>query len=304
MLHHRTAFLGIPGTGKSVAGLSYPGVEMHEFGSSEFDTALGFVGRTDILPPVKLDWFDCLSEEEKAKFTNEQVNEVEIGLLTKRARAKNIARYRRYLYGLKKDLLEGKRSELQTIFLDNFTPFSLDFQDYVEIVYGQEFITEKGNFNSIKFSIKYQQEVSDFLRFLVTMPCHVVLSCHVSMTVDEETAAKASFMEDTKKGIRYAKEWTPLIMGKSKYVFTGIFTWAFFLYTEERPGLSTRYFAKLEADSSTVGIGKSRVQPFVNPRQIEFPRCRFYPVFQQALEAYLKEGKLVANPDGRSVGSA
>lgn len=295
---HRTAVLASPGGGKSTLGLSYPGVEQHEFGSSESDTALGFVGRTDILPPLKMDWFDCLTEDERAKFTNEKVDEVEIGILTKRARAKNIAKYRRYLYGLKADLLAGKRPDLKTIFLDNFTPFSLDFQDYVELVYANEFVTKEGNFNSIKFSIKYQQEISDFLRFLVSLPCHVVISCHVSMAVDEETAAKVNFMEDTKRGIRYPKEWQPLIMGKSKYVFTGIFTWAFFLYTEDRPGLPTRYFAKLEADSSTVGIGKSRVQPFVNPRQIEFPKGTFYDTFNAALEAYLKTGQLVANPTG------
>ena len=132
----------------------------------------------------------------------------------------------------------------------------------------------------------------------MSLPCHVVLSCHVSMAVDEETAAKVNFMQDTQKGIRYPKEWQPLIMGKSKYVFTGIFTWAFFLATEERPGLSTRYYAKLEADSSTVGIGKSRVQPFINPRQIEFPRCEFYPVFEVALSTYLQTGNPVANPVG------
>ena len=295
-MFHRVAFLGSPGSGKSTCGLSYPGVEMHEFGSSESDTALGFVGRTDILEPKRFDWFTCLTEVEQAKFTDEKVDEVEVGLLTKRARAKNLARYRRYLYGLKAELQAGKRPELKTIFLDNFTPFSLDFQDYVEVVYANEFMTEKQNFNSIKFSIKYQQEVSDFLRFMVSFPCHVVMSCHVSMAVDEETAAKVNFMEDTKKGIRYPKEWQPLIMGKSKYVFTGIFTWAFFLYTEDRPGLASRYYAKLEADSSTVGIGKSRVQPFMNPRQIEFPKNHFYETFQAALAAYLQTGHPVKNP--------
>jgi len=295
---HKTALLGSPGAGKSTAGLSYPGVEMHEFGSSESDTALSFVGRTDILPPLKMDWFECLTPEEKAKFTDEKVNEVEIGVLTKKARAKNIAKYRRYLYGLRADLAAGKRPELKTIFLDNFTPFSLDFQDYVETIYMSEFVTEKGNFNSIKFSMKYQQEISDFLRFLVSLPCHVVMSCHVSMAVDEETAAKVNFMEDTKKGIRYPKEWQPLIMGKSKYIFTGIFTWAFFLHTEERPGLPTRYIAKLEADSSTVGVGKARIQPFMNPRQIEFPRNKFYDTFQGALEGYFKTGQQMANPVG------
>ena len=201
-LYHRVAFLGSPGTSKTTCGLSYPGVEQSVWGSAEEDTALNFSGRKDILPPVKLDWFDCLTDVEKQKFTDDKVSEMEIGKLTKIARAKNIARYRRYLYSVKNDLLAGKRPELKTIFLDNFTPFALEFQDYVEIVYANEFMTEKGNFNSIKFSIKYQQEISDFLRFFVSIPCHTILSCHIAMAVDEEVAAKVNFMEDTAKGIK------------------------------------------------------------------------------------------------------
>ena len=298
-MFHSTVALGSPGSGKSTLGLSYPGVEQHVFGSAEEDTALGFVGRTDILKPVKLDWFECLSPEEQAKFSAEGTKEEELGLLSERARAKNLIRYRRYLYGLKADLLAGKRPELKTIFLDNFTPFALDFQDYVKVVYAKDFLTKEGNFNSIAFSIKYQQEVADFLRFFTSLPCHRVMSCHIGMTVDEETASKVNFMKDTQQGIKYPKEWQPLIMGKSKYIFSSIFTWAFFLDTEENPGQATKYFAKLEADTGTVGIAKSRLQPFVNPRRVEFPRTQFYPVFNAALETYLKTGQPVANPGGK-----
>ena len=295
---HSTAFLGSPGTGKSTCGLSYPGVEQHVWGSSEEATAENFGTRTDILKPVKLDWYDCLSPEEKAKFTSEAINEIDLVPFQEKARAKVIAKYRRYLYQLKDDLLAGKRPELKTIFLDNFTPFALDFQDYVKIVYAAEFKTDGGNFNSIKFSIKYQQELSDFMRFFVSLPCHRVVSCHVGMEVSEETAPKVNFMEDSKKGIKHAKEWQPLIMGKAKYVFAGIFDYAFFLDVEERPGLSTRYFAKLEADSSNVGTAKGRVSPYVNPRSIEFPRNKFYDTFCEALKVYRTTGAPVANPGG------
>ena len=78
-MFHSTAFLGSPGSGKSTAGLSYPGVEQHVWGSAEEDTATGFSGRTDILKPVKLDWFECLKPEEQAKFTDEKVGEAEVG---------------------------------------------------------------------------------------------------------------------------------------------------------------------------------------------------------------------------------
>jgi len=73
-MFHRVALLGSPGTGKSTAGLSYPGVEQHVWGSSEEDTAQSFIGREDILPAVKPDWFDVLTDEERAKFTDEKVN--------------------------------------------------------------------------------------------------------------------------------------------------------------------------------------------------------------------------------------
>jgi len=288
---HRTAFLGCPGASKSTCGLSYPGVEQHVFGSSEEDTALNFPHRSDILKPVKLDWFDCLTDAEKAKFSDEKVTEDEVARLTKTARAKNIARYRRYLYQLKSDLVAGKRPELKTVFLDNGTPFCQDFQDYVEVVFSKEFLTEQGNFNSIKFSIKYQSELTDFLRFFYSLPCHTVMSFHIAQALDEETAARANFMEDTKKGIKHAKEWQPLIYGKAKYVLAGIPTWAFYLWCEENPGQLNKYFAKLEADSANVGVAKSRIQPFDKPSKIELPNGTFYEFLEGAVQKKLA-GKL------------
>src|SRR3990167_11094109 len=116
-MFHRTALLAQPGGGKSTCGLSYPGVEQHVFGSSEEDTALNFPHRKDILTPIKMDWFECLNDAEKAKFSDEKVSETEVAQLTKTARAKNIAKYRRYLYQLKNDLGQGKRPEVKTVFL-------------------------------------------------------------------------------------------------------------------------------------------------------------------------------------------
>jgi hypothetical protein len=286
--YHRTALLGCPGASKSTCGLSYPGVEQHVFGSSEEDTALNFPNRKDILKPLKPDWFDCLSVEEKAKFTDDKVTETEIGSLTKKARAKNIAKYRRYLYGLKTDIPAGKRPELKTIFLDNGTPFAEEFQNYVEVVYANEFMTKGGEFNSIKFSIKYQQEFTDFLRLFYSLPCHTVMSFHVGMTMDEETASKADFMKDTAQGIKRPKEWQPMIYGKAKYVLAGIPTWAFYLWAEENPGQSNRYLAKLEADANAVGLAKSRIQPFDKPSRIELPKNEFYTFLNDAVEKKLK----------------
>ena len=289
-MFHRLAGLGQPGSGKSKLGLSYPGVEQHVFGSSEEDSALNFPDRKDILPPYKPDWFDSLTEDERKKFTDDKISETEIGTLTKLARARNIAKYRRYLYQLKADIPVGKRPELKTVFLDNGTPFAQEFQDYVEIVYGKEFETKEGNFNSIKFAVKYQTELTDFFRLFYSLPCHTIISFHVSMNVDEETAAKVNFLEDMKKGIIRPKEWMPMLMGKTKYVLAGIPTWALYLWVEENPGLANKYLAKLEADSANVGVAKSRIQPFDKPSRIELPNGTFYDFLNAAIEKKLKGG--------------
>ncbi len=288
---HRVALLACPGSGKSTAGLSYPGVEQHVFGSAEEDTAQNFSGRTDILEPLKPDWFECLTDEEKAKFSDENTTEDMIASMTKKARAKNIAKYRRYLYKLKAELPQGKRPELKTVFLDNGTPFAQEFQDYVEVVYKSEFVTKGGEFNSIKFSIKYQQELTDFLRLFYSLPCHTVMSFHVAQALDEAEASKANFMKDTAQGIQRQKEWQPMIYGKAKYVLAGIPTYAFYLWAEENPGRLNKYYAKLEADENNVGIAKGRIQPFDKPSKIEIPKGEFFGFLQKAIDdKFGKEG--------------
>lgn len=286
-MNHSVAVLGCPGTGKSTIGLSYPGVEQHVWGSSEEDTAKNFPKRTDILPAIKMDWFDCLTDVEKAKFSDEKTTEAEIAQLTKVARAKNIAKYRRYLYKLKSEIPLGKRPELKSVFLDNGSPFALEFQDYVEVVFANEFITEKGNFNSIKYSMKYQSELTDFLRLFYSLPCHRIMSFHIAQALDEETSAKANFLQDTQKGIQRPKEWHPMIYGKTRYVIAGLPTFAFFLWCEENPGQLNKYYAKLEADTANVGIAKGRIQPFEKPSKIELPNGTFYEFLNQAIEKKL-----------------
>ena len=291
-MFHRVAFLGSPGTGKSTMGLSYPGVEHHVYGSSEETTALNFVGRTDILPPVKFDWYDTLTEEERAKFADEKVNELDIALLQKKARAKNVARYRRYLYGLKNDLLAKKRPEVQSIFLDNLTPFAQEFEDYVEVVWGKDFVTKEGNFDTISYYKRFSQELSDFIRFYCSLPCHTPFSCHVAMLASEEVGANIQFLQAAKMG-GVRKEWQPLLTGKVRNVLAGIPDWVFFCKVEENPGQATKYVCKLEADESNVGVAKPRIQPFLNPRRIEFPKNRFYETFEKSLQGYMKDGKPV-----------
>lgn len=308
------ALLGSPGAAKSTVGLSFPGVEQHVFGSSEETTALNFPNRTDILIPRKSDWFDCLTDAEKAKFTDDKSLETELAPLMAQARARNIIKYRRYLYRLKAEMngepivrtsLKGEVLQFKptnaahepirydgfTVFLDNGTPFADDFQDYVKVVYAKEFETKEGNYNSIAFSIKYKSEIADFLRMLCDLPCNVVASFHIAMTLDEANAAKANFMEDSKKGVKFPKEWQPMLMGQAKYILPGIFDYAFFLWVKENPGLDSQYLAKLEADDSTVGIAKSRLQPFENPREIMFPKNNGYAFLKSAIEGVVKTGK-------------
>lgn len=289
---HKVAVLGSPGTGKSTLGLSYPGVEQHCFGSDEDVTALNFVGRKDILPPVKLDWYETLTETERIKFTDEKVNELDVAPISKLGRARNVARYRRYLYQLKADLLAKKRPELQTIFLDNLASLAQEFEDYIETVWGKDFVTKDGNFDSIAYYKRFSSEFNDFVRLFMSLPCHTIFSCHVTMSLSEEMAANTKFLDAARmSGLK--KEWQPLIPGKSKFVLAGIPSWVFFLQTEEQPGLSTKYVAKLEADSANIGVAKPRIQPFVNPSKLYFQKNRFYEQFNDALTSYLKDGKPV-----------
>lgn len=283
---HKVLFLGQPGTGKSTDGLSYPGVEQHVWGASEETTAKNFVGRTDILPPIKLDWYDTLKPEEKAKFTDDKVTEREVVQLTKLARARNIARYRRYLYKLKNDFIDGKNTELKTVFVDNVTPMMLEFEDYVEVTFADDFRTKDGNFDTISYYKRLNSEATDFFRLIYSLPYNVVASCHVSMVASEEIAANVQFMQVAKMG-GVKKEWQPNLTGKVRFVLAGIPDWVFFLRTEENPGLSTKYIAKLEADDSNVGVAKGRIQPFDKPCRIEVPKGNFYQFFSDAIDKKL-----------------
>ena len=87
-----------------------------------------------------------------------------------------------------------------------------------------------------------------------------------------------------------------MIMGKSKYVFPAIFTWAFFLWCEENPGQPNKYFAKLEADSSNVGIAKARIMPFQKASRIELPNGTFYEFFNKAIEEKLRPNTGITQP--------
>ena len=292
---HKVAVIGLPGSAKSTMGLSYPGVEQHCWGSDEDTTARNFTHRTDILPPVKLEWFDTLKPEEQAKFTNEAVTELEVAQLTKLGRARNVSRYRRLLYARKQALREGTMDAgpFQSIFLDNATPFAQEFEDYVEVVWGKDFVTKEGNFDTIAYYKRFGQEFTDFLRLFMSLPCHTIISCHVGMMAPEEVAANTPFLQAAKMG-GVRKEWNPLLTGKAaRNAIAGVPSWTFFLRTQEAPGQATRYVAKLEADDAIVGMAKPRIQPYKNPREILYTKNRFYEEFNGALESFLSTGKPV-----------
>lgn len=288
-MFYKLAVAGVPGTGKSSVGLSFPGVQQHVFGSSEETTAVNFVGRTDILPPVKYDWFDTLTEAERNKFTDEKATELDVANLTKMGRARNVSRYRRLLYQLKSDIKAGKLPELKTVFMDNGTPFSLEFEDYIEVIYGHEFKTKEGNFDGIAYHKRYASEFIDFCRLFHSLECHTVMSFHVSMVAGEEVAANTQFMKAASMG-GVKKEWQPMIAGKAKFVMASIPDFVFFMKTEESLGLPTKYIAKLEADESTIGAAKPRIQPFENPRRIEFPKNKAFDVLDAAIKHYTTTG--------------
>ena len=293
-LLHKVAFLGQPGRGKSTAGLSYPGVEQHVWGSTEETTALNFVGRTDILKPLKFDWYDTLTDEEKAKFQDEKTSELDMTIMSKKGRARNISRYRRYLYKCKDDIKNGKRPELKSLMIDNLSPLCNEFEDYVEIVWAKDFVTKDGNFDNISYYKRFKSEFTDFLREFMSIPCHTIIACHVEMVASEEISANTQFMTAAKMG-GVKKEWQPMISGKTKFSLASIPDWAFFLLSEESPGQSNKYYMKLEADDSNIGVAKPRVQPYKNPRRIIFTKNKFYEEFDKALDSYIKTGVLVDN---------
>lgn len=283
-MHYHVGLFGQPGSSKSTCGLSFPGVEQHVFGSSEEFTAINFTQRKDILAPIKLDWMDFLTPEEKIKLFKDETTDIDADLLKKMATARKIKKYRRMIMQLREDLKSGQRKDVQTVFLDNGTPFFDQFRDYIDIVHEAKFRTKEGNYDSIKASMVFADEASDFLELFNSLPCHTVMSFHVSMSVDEETAAKVDFLNDSKKGIKYAKEFNPMISGRIKYALAGKFDFAFFLSTEENPGQPNKYIAKLEADSANVGIAKGRIQPFDKGGRIELPKGTFFDFLDAAVK--------------------
>ena len=287
-MYLHVGLFGQPGASKSTCGLSFPGVEQHVFGSSEEFTANNFSKRKDILQPIKYDWMDFLTPEEKSKMFKDETSDVEVDQLKKLGTARKIKKYRRYIMQLREDLKNGLRPELKTIFLDNGTPFFEQFRDWVEVVHEAKFRTKEGNFDSIKASMTFADEASDFLELFNSLPCNTVMAFHVAMTVDEENASKVNFMKDAAQGIKYPKEFNPMISGRIKYALAGKFDFAFFLSTEESPGLPNKYIAKLEADSANVGIAKGRIQPFPKGGRIELPNGTFYDFLNKAIETKVK----------------
>ena len=289
-MFHRIGVFACPGGGKSTFGLSYPGVEQHVWGSSEQDTSEAFSDKSHILKPIKMQWFDCLTDDERKLYLSEPVagkeleHESTVAILKKKATARNVAKYRRFLNQRKEAYRRGDKGLPETMFMDNGTPFSQDFADYVELVYGAEFETKQGNFDSIGFYRKYAKELMNFFEDFMDFPCHTVMAFHINMSVDQETATRVNFMEDSKKGIKHPKEWMPMVTGQAKYNLAGLFTWAFYLWTEESPGQRNKYLAKLEADTSNVGIAKARIQPFDKPSRIEIPQFKAYQFIEEAIQ--------------------
>ena len=280
---------GSAGSGKSTMGLSFNGVEQNVFGSSEELTAKNFPERVksgDILPPMKLDWMEFLKPEERSYFdgttkdeayikSTEIDQEKKLRELQQLATARKIIRYRRYILKTKDDLANGRRPELKTLFLDNGTPFLNDYLDYQTVVFGHKYKTTAGNWDSIKFSMDYAKELDDFFELFNSLQCNTVASFHIKQAVDEETSSKVDFMKDAQKGVRHSKEWHPMIMGQFKYNVTGKFDYAFYVRQVDELGKPNRFIGTLELDSVN-GVGKSRIQPFDNPKSIEIPKNTFY----------------------------
>lgn len=293
-MHYHVGIFGQPGASKSTMGLSFPGVEQHVFGSSEEFTAVNFTHRKDILPCIKYDWMDFLTVDEKVKLFKDETTDIEQDYLKRLGTARKIKKYRRYIMQLKDEIKTGKRPELQTVFLDNATPFFEQFRDYIEIVHEKKFLTKDGNFDSIKCSMVFADEASEFLELFNSLECNTVMSFHVAMTVDEENASKVNFLTDAKNGVKYPKEFNPMISGKIKYALAGKFDFAFFVSTEEATGQPNKYIAKLEADSANVGIAKGRIQPFAKGNRIELPNGTFFNLLDSAVKQ-----KLAVNSGGK-----
>lgn len=283
---HKVYLGGLPGTGKSTCGLSFPSVEQHVWGIGEEATAENFHSRKDVLPPVIMKWRECLTDEELDDLANPETKEQRMDLLIEKGKYNNILRYKKYIFKLHRDLETGKRPELETVFLDNLTPFSDEFKHYVMKKHASDIWTSDGNFDGRKFWPKYADELADFIREVVALPCNVVISSHLNLSYSEEDSRKAFDAGANKLN----KEWLPALDGKIRFQLAGLFTFGFFLWAEESPGKDNKYYAKLEADERNIGLAKTRIQPFKNPRRILLPKNNFYNFLNETISNF-KQGE-------------
>jgi hypothetical protein len=259
------------------AGLSFPGVEQHVFGSTEHHTAEGFVGRTDILSPLVFDWRShFLDKERKAieeiKKKHEDIldQKKEIIPFENKARARMIDKYLDHLDQMVLDINGGKRPEVKTVFVDNFTPLSEDLWNYAEVMYAKNY-TEKTEF---KLWGDYYFLCDKVLDALNKMDCNAVVACHVKMGLDEDIAAKVPFFKQTE--VASKKDWQPFVGGQYKFKLKSKFDYSAFMFTEEPLGQPTKYFADFR------GLGKARVKPFED-KPILVPKGSFYKFLSEAI---------------------
>lgn len=276
-MKHKLLLMGEAGAGKSTAGLSYPGVEMISWGSTEEATIGGFTGRKDILPPVKFQWRDYITEAEHASIAkimasgDDLTQDKQIAPLHDKARARAVSKLFKYLEQTYHDVKSGKRPDLKTLMLDNFSPLSQDIMVYTTMLHGDE-ISEKESFKIWDKFYFYCDKVFDLMNAIDT---HSIVTCHVAMALDEEVAAKVPFFEQTK--VMSKKDWQPFVTGKYKFRIKSKFDYAFFLYNEEELGKPMKYYAEL------AGLGKGRINPFEGKQKIELPKGTFYDFFNEAI---------------------
>lgn len=275
----KTLLLGESGSGKSTAGLSFPGVLQIVFGSTEEYTAVGFKDRSDILPAVKFEWRDCLNDKDKeavAKIRSagdELTQDKQIAPIYDKARARAISRFFAYLDNLYDEIKSGKRPEIKTVMIDNWSPLSQELLTYTQMLHSDE-VSEKESFKMWEKYYFYCDRVFDALN---AMPVNAVVTSHVSMNLPEELASKVSFFDQAKSNVALKKDWECHMVGKYKFRIKGKFDYAFFLYNEEELGKPIQYYAEL------AGLGKGRINPFEGVGKIKLPKGKFYDFFNDAI---------------------
>jgi len=280
-MKHKVILLGEAGVGKSTAGLSYPGIEMHVWGSTEESTIGGFPNRKDILTPVKMQWRECLNKKDKEDITKiKTTGDVLaqhrlIAPIENKARARNVGRYMDYLEELEEAVNSGKRPEVKAVFLDNWSPFSDDLWTYTQMLHADDYGEKEG----FKLWGDYYNYCNKVLDLLNTINCHAIVSCHVSMGLDEEMASKVPFFKQGEASIAMKKDWQPFMISKYKFKLKSKFDYVVFMYTEESPGHPAKHMADFDS------LGKARVNPFEKPNKIVLPKGTFYQFLEDALNA-------------------